>query len=243
MFLKILISFFIVLYFPAALFGQVNEMVLNISHLTGDFFIYSTYKSFNGIPFSANGMYLLTEDGVVLFDTPWDTTQFQPLIDSIKLKHQKDVILCIATHSHEDRTGGFDFLKGKGVRTFTSKQTDEICIENKEKRAEFHFNNDTTFMIGQHKFQTYYGGEGHTKDNIIIWFDKEKILYGGCLIKSTEATDLGNIEEANLKEWPNTIKNIKRRFGYPQYVIPGHQNWINNASLDHTLKLLSQHKK
>ena len=38
--------------------------------------------------------------------------------------------------------------------------------------------------MGQHAFQTYYGGQGHTPDNIVIWFDKEKILYGGCLVKS-----------------------------------------------------------
>lgn len=54
-------------------------------------------------------MYLVAKDGVVLFDTPWDTTQFQPLLDSIKLKHDKNVIICIATHAHEDRTGGLEY--------------------------------------------------------------------------------------------------------------------------------------
>lgn len=60
---------------------------------------------------SANSMYAVTDNGVVLFDTPWDTIQFQPLLDSIMLKHGKEVLLCIATYSHTDRTGGFDFLK------------------------------------------------------------------------------------------------------------------------------------
>lgn len=33
-----------------------------------------------------------------MFDTPWDTTQFQPLLDSIKFKHNMNVLMCIATH-------------------------------------------------------------------------------------------------------------------------------------------------
>jgi hypothetical protein len=38
-------------------------------------------------------MYLVTNQGVVLFDTPWDSTQFQQLLDSIKIKHGKDVVM------------------------------------------------------------------------------------------------------------------------------------------------------
>jgi metallo-beta-lactamase class B len=58
---------------------------LIISHLTGDFYIFTTYGSYNGNPVPANGMYMVTSKGVVLFDTPWDSTQFQPLLDSIRI--------------------------------------------------------------------------------------------------------------------------------------------------------------
>ncbi len=74
---------------------------LTILHLTKDFYIYTTYgDAGNGNMFPANGMYLVTEKGAVLFDTPWDTTQFQPLLDSIKARHNKNVIMCISTHFH-----------------------------------------------------------------------------------------------------------------------------------------------
>ncbi|MDZ7897470.1 MAG: hypothetical protein U5N85_05505 [Arcicella sp.] len=73
----------------------------------------------------------MTDKGVVLFDSPWDTSPFQPLLDSIKLKHNKNVVINIATHSHEDRTSGLDFYKQKGIKTFTTKLTDEI--NSKEK--------------------------------------------------------------------------------------------------------------
>jgi len=216
---------------------------LIITHLTGDFYIYTTYGSYKGNPVPANSMYMLTTKGAVLFDTPWDSTQFQPLLDSIKIKHNQDVVLCISTHFHEDRTAGLEFYRRKGIKTYTTKRTDEISKLRNEKRAEFLIYKDTLFTIGQHEFQTYYGGQGHSPDNIVIWFDKEKLLYGGCLVKSTEAEDLGNLSDANVKAWATTIKNIQHKFGNPDYIIPGHMDWHSKESLTHTLDLIQQYEE
>jgi metallo-beta-lactamase class B len=182
-------------------FGQTANNELKITHLTCDFYIFTTYKMFGTKKQSANGMYLVTDSGVVLFDSPWDTSPFLPLLDSIKARHNKKVVINIATHSHEDRTSGIDFYRQNGIKTFTTKLTDEISKENERPRAEFLMKKDTVFTVGQYKFQTYYGGEGHTKDNIVIWFNNEKILYGGCLVKSMDAKDLEYVGEANIKEW------------------------------------------
>ena len=224
-------------------FGQTANNELKITPLTGDFYIFTTYKMFGTKKQSANGMYLVTDSGVVVFDSPWDTSPFQPLLDSIKARHNKEVVINIATHSHEDRTSGIDFYRKNGVKTYTTKLTDEISIENGRPRAEFLMKKDTIFSVGQYKFQTYFGGEGHTKDNIVIWFDNEKILYGGCLVKSIDAKDLEYVGEANIKEWPKTIKKIKNKFKNPKFIITGHHNWESTQTLEHTLKLIKQHKK
>jgi metallo-beta-lactamase class B len=100
----------------STLFGQAEKPKLNISHLTGDFYIYTTYNTYQDSQVPANGMYLVTDKGVVLFDTPWDTTQFQPLLDSIQLKHHKSVVLCIATHFHSDKTAGLEYYKQQGLK-------------------------------------------------------------------------------------------------------------------------------
>jgi metallo-beta-lactamase class B len=238
--MRIFSSIIIFLLFLSKSFGQVKDTGFKISHLTGDFYIYTTYVPLNGIPFPANGMCLVTNKGVVLFDTPWDTTQFQPLLDSIKFKHNKSVVMCIATHFHEDRTAGLEYYKQQGIKTYTTKRTDELSKERGKKRAEYLIDKDTVFTVGQYSFQTYYPGQGHTSDNIVIWFDKEKILYGGCLIKSTEADNLGNLEDGNVKEYASTIRNIQKKFSRPKYVIPGHQDWTNTKSLEHTLELIRQ---
>jgi len=240
--MKIKLTLMFGLLIQTFIFGQAKSESLRIIHLTGDFYVYTTYRNLNGNMIPSNSMYLVTEKGVIMFDTPWDTTQFQPLLDSIQNRHNKNVMLCIATHYHNDRTAGLDFLRQKGIKTCSSKLTYDLCKEHKEKQAEYYFTKDTTFIIGNHAFQTYYPGEGHTKDNIVIWFDDEKILYGGCLVKSTENNGLGNIADANLSEWTTTIKNVIKRFPKPIYVIPGHFDWSNNQGLEHTLKLLQENE-
>jgi metallo-beta-lactamase class B len=223
--------------------GQIPEHRLIISHLTGDFYIFTSYGFYEGNPVPANSMYLVTSKGVVLFDTPWDSTQFQPLLDSIRNRHHKPVVLCLSTHFHEDRTAGLEYYRHKGIKTYTTVQTDELSKKRNEKRAEFLIYQDTVFTVGQHRFQTYFGGQGHSPDNIVLWFEKEKILYGGCLVKSTQADDLGNLSDANVKAWPVTIKNIQNKFKDPIFIIPGHLDWSSNQSLTHTLDLIRQYEK
>jgi metallo-beta-lactamase class B len=224
-------------------FGQVADNDLQITRLTGDFYIYTTYNLYNGEKVPANGMYLVTAKGVVLFDTPWDTTQFQPLLDSIQLKHHKSVVLCIPTHFHDDRTGGLAYYRQQGIKTYTTVLTDELSKKNNKKRAEYLMTKDTLFSIGGYTFETYYPGQGHAPDNIIIWFKKQKILYGACLIKSIEDDNLGYLGDANKMEYAATIKNVQKKCKQPKYVIVGHGDWTSVKSLGHTLKMAEALKK
>lgn len=239
---KIILSFTIIFFVPN-IFAQSTDAKLKISHLTGNFYIYTTYNIYEGSKIPANGMYLLTSDGVILFDTPWDSTQFQPLLDSIKLKHKQKVLMCIATHWHSDRTEGLGYYKQQGIKTYTTALTDEWSKKNNKKRAEFLIHGDTVFTIGQYAFETYYPGEGHTADNIVIWFKKQKILYAGCLVKGADAENLGFLGDANEAEYAATLKRVKAKFKKPKYIIISHSDWSNNNSLNHCIKLAEKLNK
>lgn len=223
--------------------GQTAETKLKISHLTGDFYIYTTYSTYEGSQIPANGMYLLTNHGAVLFDTPWDTTHFQPLLDSIRSRHNKSVILCLATHWHSDRTEGLEYYKQQGIKTYTTLLTDEWCKKNDKKRAEFLLAKDTLFNIEPYSFETFYPGEGHTADNIIVWFSKEKILYGGCLIKGADAENLGYLGDANILQYETTLRRVQKKCPEPTFIIVSHSDWKNTNSLKHSIQLAKKLKK
>lgn len=216
---------------------------LSITPLTGDFYVYTTYNFYQDYRIPAHGMYLVNEEGVVLFDTPWDTTQFQPLLDTIQRRHGKEVSMCIATHWHEDRTAGLEYYAAQGIKTYTTVRTDSLSAQNNHKRAEYLIRNDTVFQIGGYTFETYYPGEGHTADNIVIWFNREKVLYGGCLIKGADADDLGYLGDANAQAYATTLKNVKRAYPRPKYILVSHHDWQDTRSLSHSIRLAKKLKR
>ena len=230
------------IFFLTNIFGQAKDMKLKISHLTGDFYIYTTYNTYQESKVPANGMYLVTNNGVVMFDTPWDTTQFQPLLDSIKLMHNKTVVMCFATHWHSDKTAGLEYYRQQGIKTYTTILTDELSKKNNKKRAEFLMMHDTVFDIGQYSFETYYPGQGHTEDNIVIWFKKEKILYGGCLIKGADDENLGYTDDGNIIAYASTLKKVQQKCRKPKFIIVAHSDWKNINSLKHSIMMAKELK-
>jgi len=227
----------------SSIFGQDGKNKLKISHLQGDFYIYTTYNIYENSQVPANGMYLVTSQGVVMFDTPWDTTQFQPLLDSIQHKHNKNVVMSFATHWHSDKTAGLEYYRKKGIKTYTTVLTDEFSRKNNQKRAEFLMTSDTVFSVGQYSFETYYPGEGHTADNIVIWFGKERILYGGCLIKGADAENLGYLGDGNLAEYESTLIRVRDKFQKPGFIIVAHSDWKDINSLKHSIMMAKEIKK
>jgi glyoxylase-like metal-dependent hydrolase (beta-lactamase superfamily II) len=121
--------------------------------------------------------------------------------------------------------------------------TDQISKERGEKRAEFLFSGDSVFAFGSFAFRCFYPGEGHTPDNLVVWFAKARVLYGGCLVKSTEAESLGNLADANPKAWPKSLEKVLNEFPDLRFVVPGHQSWANSGSIKHTLRLLKDFQK
>jgi glyoxylase-like metal-dependent hydrolase (beta-lactamase superfamily II) len=214
-------------------FGQ-----LEIHPLTDSCFIYTTYNTYNDIQFPANGMIVLSTKGAILFDTPWDTVQNQPIIDSVKTRFNTSIIAVISTHWHADRTAGLDFFNKKGIPTYSTFATQNLCRENNAPVSYYGFVGDTIFQFGNTKIEAFYPGAGHTSDNIVLYIPQSNILFGGCFVKSVEASDLGNLSDANIGMWPVAIRTLIAHFPEVAYVVPGHQKGSKGTkALKHTRKL------
>lgn len=211
---------------------------LDFEQLADSTYLFTTYNMYKGEKVSSNGVIRLTPNGAVMIDTPWDTTQFQPLLDSVQQKFGQKVALVIATHWHEDRSGGLAYYSKQGIPTYSTRATKNLCKENGMPQAEYTFTGDTTFNIGGVLVETYFPGAGHTSDNIVVYFPSDRILSGGCFIKSVEATGLGNLSDANLGMWPIAAKSLKRKYKNVKIVVPGHDKVDGKKALKHTIKLL-----
>lgn len=235
--------FVLCLFISAIAFGQKRPVKISITHLTKNFYVCTSYgyPDAKSAPYPANSLFAVTDKGIVLVNSPWGDEQTQQLIDSVKRRFNKKIIFCIATHFHDDCLGGFDVLKKQGAKTYSSRQTYTLAKKENNELPQYTFAHDTTFNIAGITLKTYYPGEGHTHDNIVVWLPQHKILFGGCLVKSLEADNKGFTGDANLEQWPSSIKNVQGHFKDARYVIPGHLGWRGGLKqLSHTLHVLNQ---
>jgi metallo-beta-lactamase class B len=217
-----------------------HAQTLEIHGIAEGVFVYTTYQPYQGTPFPANGLYLVTDQGVALIDTPWDTTQCQPLLDSIQARHHLPVRWSISTLAHADRTGSIDILRRKGVATYSSIMTQQQCLATGEPTATFGFARDTVFQFGNVRVETFYPGPGHAPDNIVVWLPQTAILHGGCFVKSSESRGLGNLADADVEKWPAAVKAVQQKYPEAAIIVPGHGKWTGKDPLKHTLKLLKK---
>lgn len=218
--------------------SQIKPIV--IEQLDKNLYVYQTFNTYKGVEYSANSMFLVTKKGVILFDVPWQKTQYQELIDIFQKRFNKPLIAVFVTHFHEDRAGDLSFYNDKNIPTYATSKTNEFLRKEGKATSKNIIESGKTYKFGGEKFVPQYFGAGHTEDNIFVYFPKYKTIDGGCLVKSSEAKDLGNLGDANVKIWPKTIEKILKTYPNVKTVIPGHDDWKKQGHLEKTLELLKE---
>ena len=94
-------------------------------------------------------------------------------------------------------------------------------------------------QVGSKEVICDFLGGGHTKDNIIAYFPSDQVMFGGCLIKSLGAGK-GNLNDANVHAWSNTVGKLKARYSSAKIIIPGHGKVGDQALLDYTIEMFKK---
>lgn len=239
-----LISLIIIGYGPG-LAQSSQKPKLTVTPLNDRVYVHTTYGQYQKSFVPSNGLIIRTNDGVVLVDTGWDSDgdndNTQQLLRWVADSLRQPVRLCIVTHAHEDRVGGISALRKAGVRVVSTPLTTKKAVKLGYEAPEGILPSDTTFTIGQEPIRCYFPGEGHTSDNIVVWLPRQQLLHGGCLVKSVAAFGMGNIADANLNEWANSVRKVISQFGSAKIVVPGHEEWGDTRALEHTLRLVEKH--
>ena len=202
-------------------------------------YVYRSFAILDGEKISANGLILESSHEVALIDTPWDDEQTVQVLDWIEREIDKPISFTVVTHAHMDRIGGINVLKSHNISTISGRLTAKEATQNGYAQPDLTFQSDTLLTYGNSSLEAYYPGPGHTLDNTVIYLNDQHILYGGCFIKSTSSTSLGNIEDAKVAYWSSSLRKVLKRYPDRKLVIPGHGNW-KPGSIQNTLNLLSK---
>ena len=226
-----------ILFIPHIVFAN-NEGTkkFKIKKLSDNVYQHISYKKVEpwGL-IGASGLVVINGTEAHMIDTPWTTKGTEQLIEWIEAKGLT-IKSAVVTHFHEDASGGIPLLNDLKIKTYATSLTNKLLkLNQKEVSSDEISSNTFEFIDGV--ASVFYPGAGHTEDNIVVWLPNEKILFGGCFVKSLHNKNLGYIGDADINEWPNSIQKVINRYPDVKFVVPGHGKIGYISLLTHTQAL------
>lgn len=197
------------------------------------------HTSFLDIPnygkFPCNGIIYHGEKEAIVFDTPVDSQSTMELLNFLE-KKKWDVKAVVINHFHNDCLGGLDEFHQRDIHSYASEKTIQLAQEHKMSIPQHGFKDSLILYLDSQVVLNKYFGAGHTADNIVSYIPSENLLFGGCLIKALNAGK-GNLADADLSEWSNTVEKVKTAYPNLKIVVPGHEKTGGTKLLDYTIEM------
>ncbi|WP_319501136.1 subclass B1 metallo-beta-lactamase [uncultured Draconibacterium sp.] len=216
---------------------------IQLLHLQDSVFVHITFDELENFGrFSSNGLVIIRNGHALMIDTPMDNEKTEKLTSYIQNSFSAKVKKLIACHFHNDCLDGVTYLKSIGVESIANSMTIGKCKELGIPEPSTAFNDSLIFDFYGEPIECRYFGAGHTFDNITVWLPTEKILFGGCLVKSANSTNLGNLSDAVVEDWETTVREVKTKYPDAKIIVPGHGALGGPELLSHTIDLVAIEK-
>jgi metallo-beta-lactamase class B len=193
--------------------------------------------------FSSNGLIFIKDGQALMVDTPANNEKTEILTTFLRDSLSVNVTTFIAGHFHFDCIGGLDYLHSQGVKSIACSLTSDQCKELGLSVPMRSFNKVLRFNFNGERIICRFFGGGHSFDNITVWLPEHKMLFGGCLIKSSNSKGLGNLSDAVVPEWDRTIEKIVKKYPDIKTLIPGHGSTGGSELLTYTIDLVRTSRK
>ena len=213
---------------------------LVIQQVTGNTFIHISYlqtQDFGKV--ACNGMLFIKEGEAMGVDTPTDNATSIELINWLQNNKKVDIKGVVVTHFHKDCLGGLKEFHKNNIESYASEKTIAMIKDKSVELPQVTLDLQKDLVLNGKTIRNSYYEEGHTKDNIVSYIPSEKVLFGGCLIKSIGAKK-GNLEDANTADWSTTVSKIIKELPTIEHVIPGHGKAGGTALLSYTVELFNK---
>jgi glyoxylase-like metal-dependent hydrolase (beta-lactamase superfamily II) len=238
---------------------------LSITEIEKDAFVIT-----HSFPWASNSLLIrVSNSDCILVNTLCDNQGARMLVDWIKNSFGEVNLIGINTGFHVDNIGGNEFLLSSGIAVYGSNVTVKLITERgqaeKSRLLEgfkspenkkyydayknltfvppnhiFDINEGLHLKIGDEDVNVFYPGPSHTIDNVVVYFPKRKILFGGCMIKSLDSKDAGYSADADMQKWPRSVEKVLAGYKDAKIVVPGHGNYGDTGLIKHTIELLDK---
>ncbi|WOX04739.1 MBL fold metallo-hydrolase [Microbulbifer pacificus] len=250
---------------PAASASAIHLTPVQISENSWYFEGVAGLASADNQGFMSNSGFVITENGVVVYDALATPALAQAMLDAIAKLTALPVTHVIVSHYHADHIYGLQVLKDAGA-TVIAKRSGQTYIgsEHAQRRLQQRreslspWVNDKTRLIGADiwlDFQTgpryrlqlgdiaidiIDGGFSHSPDDILLSIPSESVLFAGDIFSSGR---LPFLVDGNTETWLHSMEAIAKLGA--TVIVPGHGHASKNPADDiqlntHYIRFLRQ---
>lgn len=188
--------------------------------------------------FMSNAGFVITSDGVVVFDALGSPALAERLIAEIRRHTAQPIRRAIISHFHADHFYGIPALRAAGAEIWVHSRAREYLVSDASERrlaerrttlgpwlgSGFELPRpdrwlaaDEDFALGGVRFELRYVGPGHAAEDLVMLVADDQVLYSGDTVYAGRVPFVG---EADTGAWLAAIDRLMR---IPARVfVPGH---------------------
>jgi glyoxylase-like metal-dependent hydrolase (beta-lactamase superfamily II) len=188
--------------------------------------------------FISNAGFVITGDGVVVFDALGTPSLAHKLVDKIREITDQPIRKVIVSHYHADHVYGLqvfeamgaDISAPEGAQKYIQSDAARMRLEERQFSLEPWVDEDThlvlpditvsksdRFRMGDLTFTINYMGKAHSDGDLTMLVEPDKVLFSGDIIFEGRLPFVGN---ADTKNWLDTLTRLET--GGLTALIPGH---------------------
>ena len=188
--------------------------------------------------FVSNSAFVITGDGVVIFDALGTPALATLLLKEIRKLTKEPIKKVIVSHYHADHIYGLQVFKDEGaeiiapagVIDYLNSDSANSRLEERRLSLSPWVNKDTRlvgpdkyikssekFRLGDIDFTISALGSAHSEGDLTLFVEPDNVLFSGDVIFDGRIPWLGDADTVNWLETLNAIKTAK-----PAAIVPGH---------------------
>ena len=190
--------------------------------------------------FMSNAGFVVTSDGVVVFDALGTPALGRAMIAAIRKVTAQPIKRVVVSHYHADHIYGLQEFKAVGAEIWAHSKaklylTSGQAVERlAQRRADLSpwidektrvvppdvwLDGDTDFRLGGLTFRLLYSGGAHSPEDTLMYVVEDRVLYAGDLIFAGRIPFVGT---ADSRGWLAAMGKMLALSPSPIVVIPGH---------------------
>lgn len=195
---------------------------------------------------TSNAGYVVTSDGVVVFDALGTPSHGWALLQDIRKVSDKPVRYVIASHYHADHIYGLQAFKDHTgaiiiaqERAGEYKENEETADEKADQRLDqrrgalfpwvddktrvvppdITFKERMTIVLGDRRLTLLFAGPAHSSSDMMMMVEPDGVLFAGDIVQNSRIPFM-NSDDVSTTHWLGALAEVEKL--QPKFIIPGH---------------------